>query len=92
MPRDKNPKIRPDAVGTYARIVRIEKGPKDYDVTVNYTACLVDSEDVAIIDATGPYGHDFRDEIQRRVDLADSPLRVELAEYADHVEAHPDLS
>ena len=91
MVRDKNPKISPDAVGSYVRNVRLDTGGKVRDVQVEYTACLVDSEDISVVKCTCWDGGDSSVAMLdciKAIGLAVSPLRVELAEYADYMEAH----
>jgi hypothetical protein len=92
--RDKNPKIPVDATGRYdwkVRHFREPMGSAGCNVLIIYTACLVDPEDVTLIKCTDGIesnNDSLLAECQRRVDLADSPLRRVLAEHADYVEAH----
>jgi hypothetical protein len=92
--RDKNPKIPHDRKNRYERKVRHfndKLGRAGANVLVIYDACLVDSEDIVLVKCTDGIESNndaLFAECQRRIDLADSPLRVELAEHADYVEAH----
>lgn len=81
MARDKNPKIPHDAKNRYKRTT-VVSGCR---VCIEYDACLIDSEDVDLIDVDGDV---TIADIQDRLDQVHSLLRAELAEYADYIEAH----
>jgi hypothetical protein len=94
MPRDKNPKIPHDAKHRYEWKIRHfddRAGRLGCNLLVIYDACLVDSEDITLIKCTDGIESNndaLTAECQRRIDLAESPLRIELAEHADYAEAH----
>jgi len=89
MPRDKNPKIDTTARGRYNR--KIHDPGSGRSVLIEYTACLVDSEDIELIhctDGISQHNDAWMRDIQDRINQQDSPLRIELAEWADYKESH----
>jgi len=89
MPRDKNPKIDTTARGRYNR--KITDPSSGHTVWIGYTACLVDSEDIELeycTDRISPASVDWMKICQDRINQKDSPLRIELAEWADYKESH----
>lgn len=89
--RDKNPKIPADAIAYYQRDVTITDLGVERSLCIDYSACLIDSEDIVLLNVTvDGHGASMSElaVVQAWLDEVHSTLRAELAEYADYVDAH----